>query len=251
MQSLFGSMADECFLSTRLFLKLDLPLERDTVLHFFDQIRKSFPTLRRFQRRENGTLILEEAGDSGASRRWVRLDPGSVRFGHFSPQTGDDVRRLGDAILELAPYHLTLSELDFDHMEVACGFELEYRGNHDQLLAEVFWGDHPLGGFLFGDDARHVIDAQPYLGITLTPACDLQAYLEVKSRTGTYEVRTQNYEAQPLSVMLTIRKYWGVGEDQPLAATHRRMCDECDELASTKIVPLLINPLAQAIASRS
>jgi len=251
MQAFYGSQADECFFATRLFLKLDLALERDTVLHFFDQIRKVFPAMRRFQRRENGTLILEEAPDSGAARRWVRLDPGSLRFGHYSPQASDDIRRLGETVLELAPYHLTLSELDFDHLEVSCGFDLDYRGNHDQLLAEVFWADHPLGAFLFGEDARDVIDAQPYLGVTLTPACDLQAYIEVKSRTGTYEVRTGNYEIQPLNVMLTIRKYWGVGEDQPLVETHRRMCDECDNLASTKLVPLVINPLAQAIASRS
>lgn len=251
MHAFFGSQADECFINTRLFLKLDLPLERDTVLHFFDQIRKAFPRMRRLQRRENGTLLLEETSDTGVSRRWVRLDPGSLRFGQYAPQADDDVRRLGETVLELAPYHLTLSELDFDHLEVVYGFEMEYRGNHDQLLAEVFWADHPLGGFLFGEDARTVIDAQPYLGITLTPACDMQAYLEVKSRTGTYEVRTGNYESQPLGVMLTARKYWGVGDDAPLIEVHRTMCDHCDRLTAEKVIPLMINPLAQAIASRS
>jgi hypothetical protein len=244
-------MADEAYASTRLFLKLDLPLERNTVLHFFEQIRKAFPSMRRFHRRDNGTLVLEEAARTGPSRRWVRLDPGSLRFGHYAPQADDDIRRLGDVVLEQAPYHLTLSEIDFNHMETLYGFDLEFRGNHDQLLAEVFWSEHPLGGLLGAEGVRHVIDAQPYLGVSLTPQCDLQAYFEVKSRTGTYEVRTEEYESQSISVLLTVRKYWGYGGAQDLVGAYHEMLDAADSLAEEKAKPLLINPLAHAIASRS
>ncbi len=251
MHALHGSLADEAYTSTRLFLKLDLPLERDTVLHFFEQIRKAFPGMRRFHRRDNGTLILEETTEGGPSRRWVRLDPGSLRFGHFAPQMNDDLRKLGDVVLEHAPYHLTLSEIDFNHMETVYGFDLEYRGNHDQLLADVFWAEHPLANLLFGAGTHHVIDAQPYLGVALSPACDLQAYAEVKSRTGTYEVRTEEYESQPLSVLLTIRKYWGYSGAQKLAAAYHEMLDHADRITEEKVKPLLITPLAHAIASRS
>lgn len=251
MNAKFGSLADEFYASTRLFLKLDMPLERDTVLHFFEQIKKAFPSMRRFRRREDGSLILEENSEQRGSRRWVRLDSGSLRFGYFAPQRDQDVREMANVILEQAPFHMSFSELDFDHMEVVYGFDLEYRGNHDQLVAEALWSNHPLAGFLMDEDAEQIIDAQPYFGIAVTADCELQAYAEVKSRTNTYEVRTGEYESHPLSVFLTIRRYWGFSENEPLPAAHKTMMDVADDLAAHRIVPILVNPLAQAIASRS
>jgi hypothetical protein len=174
-----------------------------------------------------------------------------VRFGHFAPQLNDDFHALAPFILDQAPYHLGLGELDIDHMEVVMGFDLEYQGNHDQLLADTFWADHPLGALLHGTDAHHVIDAQPYLGIALSPDCDMQAYVDVKSRTGTYEIRTGDYESQSLGVFLTLRKYWGFGESGSLVEAHRQLAEKAEQLAAERVVPLLVNPLAQAIASRS
>ena len=250
MSADFSSVCDEFYASSRLFLKLDMPLERETVLHFFDRIRKEFPTMHRFRRRDDGCPVLEEDPENGVSRRWVRLEPNSLRFGHFAPPDVAAVRRLADVILEHAPYHLTFSEIDYDHLELIYGFDLQYRGNHDQLVAETLWADHPLCQFLMGDDVTHAIDAQPYLGVALTPNCDLQAYIETKSRTTTYEVRTGDYERQPLSVFLTLRKYWNMDQKDSLAQVAGSLFDHADTLADTKVVPLMINPLAQAIASR-
>ena len=101
------------------------------------------------------------------------------------------------------------------------------------------------------DEAHHVIDMQPFIGIALTPSCDLQAYIELKSRTSSYEVRTGDYETHPLSVFLTIRKYWGFSDGLNLADSHRQLADHADELSTERVVPLLVNPLAHAIASRS
>ncbi len=246
----FNAVCDDFFVSCRLFLKLDMPLERETVLHFFDRIRREIPTMNKFRRREDGCLILEEDPGVSASRRWLRLEPGSLRLGFFGPPDIDDVRRLAHLILEQAPYHLTFSELDYDHLELIYGFDLEYRGNHDQLVAETLWSDHPLGQIVLGDDSRHAIDAQPYFGIAINEECDLQAYVETKSRTTTFEVRMGEYERQALSVFLTMRKYWNVDTDKALVATVERLFDHADELASEKVVPLLVSPLAMAIASR-
>ena len=251
MSGMFGALGGEFTASTRLFLKLDLPLERETILHFFDLVRKSFPMLSKFRRREDGCLILEEVEREDGSRRWVRLDPTSLRFGCHSPESPDVIREMGEVILEHAPYHLTFSELDFDRFEVLYGFELEYRGNHDQLLAEIFWANHPLSALVLSEDSYHTIDAQPYFGVALTANCDLQAYFEVKSRTSTYEVRTGNYEPQPLSVFLTLRRYWGfTTEPAALVATHQQLVEIANKLAAERAVPLLVNPLAHAIASR-
>lgn len=246
----FGAVCDDFYVSSRLFLKLDMGLERETVLNFFDRVRREFPQMCKFRRREDGCLILEEEPESDVSRRWLRLEPSSLRFGYFAPPAVEDARALAKVILEHAPYFLTFSDIDYDHLEIIYGFDLEYRGNHDQLVAETLWADHPLGALLLGDDAEHVIDAQPYFGVALSPACDLQAYVETKSRTTTFEVRTGEYERQPLSVFLTLRKYWNPQRDKNLAQVHASLFDRADELAAEKVVPMLVNPLANAIASR-
>jgi hypothetical protein len=42
-----------------------------------------------------------------------------------------------------------------------------------------------------------------------------------------------------------------MAEPQTLLAAHKEMSEIADALAGEKVVPLLVNPLAQAIASRS
>ena len=105
-------------------------------------------------------------------------------------------------------------ELVRRHREAVYGVVYAVLGNHDQMVAETFYADHPLGGFVLGPEAVHAIDQQPYLGIALNPDCDLQAYVEIKSRTTTFEVRAGEFEKQPISVFLTVRKYWGGMSDR-------------------------------------
>ena len=249
--SQFGSICDDFYVSSRLFLKLEMGLERETVLHFFDRIRKEYPALCKLRRRDNNVLFLEEEADERSPRRWMRLDRGSLRFGQFGPEDTDDVYRFGELILTQAPYHLSFSDIDFDHLEVIFGFDLEYRGNHDALVAETLLGDHAGTGLLFGEGAAHIIDAQPYFGIAMTPECDIQAYVEVKSRTTTFEVRSGSFEGEPISVFLTMRKYWGVEGPVSLDDAYRTLFEKADTLATDLIVPNFVNPLATAIASRS
>jgi hypothetical protein len=246
-----GAVCDDFYISGRLFLKLDQSPERETVLHFFDRLRKEYPGLRKLRRRDSDGVVLEEDADERGSRRWVRIDVSSLRFGHYAPAETEEVRRFAEFVLTQAPYHLSFSDIDFDHLEITYGFDLEYRGNHDQLVAETLMGDGAASGFLFSSHAAHVIDAQPYVGIALSPDCDLQAYVEVKSRTTTFEVRNANFEGAAISVLLTIRKYWGLDGPTSLVEGVRTLFNIADELATDRVVPSFVNPLAAAIASRS
>ena len=121
--SQYASVCDDFYVSSRLFLKLDMNLQRETILHFFDRIRKEYPGLRKLRRRDdaqagsasqqagfaNDCLVLEEEAPERGPRRWIRLDRTSLRFGHFGPPDTDDVRRFGELILTQAPYHLSFS----------------------------------------------------------------------------------------------------------------------------------------------
>jgi hypothetical protein len=206
--------------------------------------------MRKLRRRRGGSVVLEEDSREGEAYRWLRLEPACLRFGYFAPPEPPAYRQYAQFLLEQAPYHLTISDLDIDQLEVVYGFDMEYRGNHDQLVAETLYADHPLSALILGDEAVHAIDCQPYLGVSLSPACDVQAYIEVKGRTSTYEVRTGDYEQQVLTVFLIVRKYWGFGDSTDLTKAHSEICGHADSLATRKVVPILVNPLAQAIASR-
>lgn len=252
MKSALGAHCDDFHTSTRLFFKLDLSLERESTLHFFDRIRREFPSLKRLRRREGNTLVLEESDGEGRgdAQRWVRLEPGAMRFGHFSPPDGECCAEFASFLLKQAPFHLTLTELDVDYLEVFYGFDMEYSGNHDQLIADTLFRDHPLAAFIMGDDAAHTIDCQPYFGVALTPKCDVQAHLEIKSRTSSFEVRTGQYDSQLLSVNLSVRRYWGFEDANDLVQVHQQLFKTAEELAVSRIVPLVVNPLALAIARR-
>ncbi|MEK6642274.1 MAG: hypothetical protein AABZ08_00060 [Planctomycetota bacterium] len=201
----FGAQCDDFHIATRLFLKLELALQREALLHFFDSVKREHPALCKLRRREDGALLLEEEETENNARCWLRLDENALRFGQYNPPKPEDAHKFAQSVLKMAPYHLTLSELDYDHLEVVIGFDLEYRGNHDQLVAETLFGDSPLAGLIAHESVTGIIDAQPFLGISVTDNCDTQVYLEIKSRTSTFEIRTQQFEHQPLSVFLTLR----------------------------------------------
>lgn len=246
----FNAHCDDFHVATRLYLKLDLGLERETVLHFFDSIRREFPTMRKLRRREDGSLLLEEDDAGEEARRWLRLDAATIRIGYHNPPQAELAEQLAHAVLKMAPYHLTLGDLDYDHLEVVYGFDLEYRGNHDQLVADTLLAESPLGGLLTHPGVIHTIDAQPFLGFAVSESCDTQVYVEIKSRTSTYEVRSRGFETQALSVFVTARRYWGFTEAANLPDVHHELTGIVEEWAGERVVPLVVNPLAQAIASR-
>ena len=50
----YNTDADDFYVNVNLNTEMELPNNRDTVLHFFEQLKKGFPDLRNFYTRENG-----------------------------------------------------------------------------------------------------------------------------------------------------------------------------------------------------
>jgi hypothetical protein len=245
----FGAICDEFSVTARLHLKLDLPTTRETVLHFLDRLRRDFPEMDRLRRRSDEVLVLEQGTDS-PSRVWVRIERLGLRFGDVNPPDLDRPRRLAAVVLEQAPYHLTLSDLDIDRLDLTYSFDLDYRGNHDQLVSETFFGDSPLAGFLTGEHATHIIECQPCIGVALTGDCEVQAYVELRSRSTTYEACTGQHEPRPLTVSLSVRQYWSPRAGTTLLGIYDTLREHANRLAAEQVLPQIVNPLAQAIASR-
>jgi len=245
----FATLCDEFSVSSRIYLKLELSPSRETVLHLFEQIRRQFPRMTRMRRRDDGGLILDEEPGEDDQRRYLRVAPATVRFGYANAPDARAVATFAEAILTQAPVQLSLSDLDYDFMEVAYTFDLEYRGNHDEIIAETLFAEHPLLALLGGSGHR-VIDCQPFVGATLTSDCERQMYVEIKGRTSTFEVRTGEFEPLPLSTIVTLRHYWGVNPPRELATIHRELLKVGERFASDRVIPAIVQPLAAAIASR-
>jgi hypothetical protein len=245
----FDTFSDRFYVVTRLYFKLDLVPSRETLLHFFDHVRRTYPGMRRFRRREDGAVTLDEGGPGDAQRRYVRVGNQSLRFGQIGPADKQAVASFAEMMLTHSPYHLSLSDLDYDSLEVAFGFDLEYSGNHDELVAETLLGESPLQANFLGAEGR-VIDCQPCLGFALTEDCATQAYIDVRGRTSMYELRSEEYEPQLLSVRLTVRRYFRNGAPADLNAVHQELLGAGEAIAAGRVVPQIVLPLREAIASR-
>ena len=250
MATSFGALCTDFYVNQRLNLKMDMPSDRETVLHLFDRIRKSVPSMDRF-RRYDDELALESRRDQ--EYRWMALRRTSIRTGHVNPQSMQEAYKLHQLVLEAAPYHLTISPLDIDYVELLYGFDLECKGNHDDVIFEALFAQSPLARLLQvpeADDAR-ILDVQPVFGVTLSKKGDLQAYYEIKTRTKSRRGSGRRYSHEPISLFLTLRKYGPVRQIEDLQQTFDTLVQHIETLATERFVPDLLTPVARQITSSS
>src|SRR5260370_29714 len=69
----YSSLCDDFGVYVYLNTKMPLPTGRETVLHFFDGLRKTYPLMTDFDVRESGEYRLERDREQG-SYRWVTLE---------------------------------------------------------------------------------------------------------------------------------------------------------------------------------
>ncbi len=242
------SDADDFYVNVNLTTEMELPSSRDTVLHFFEQMRKAFPDLNNFYTRETGDLVLE--GDKELeSYRWVAIEPKRLCTGHVNPETLEDAYRQHEVVLGLAPHLLTISLLDCEALDVMFGFDFTYEGNHDEIVAEALGVGPALEG-LFELPGARVINFEPSLTLVLDESCKLQARLSLETRTNAQQVRTGEFPDDQISVFFTVRQYWGSGPGTSFVDSFRRQREIGEEAIRKIVIPRVVRPLAQAIASR-
>jgi len=240
--------ADEFYVNLHLNTEMELPTNRDTVLHFFEQMKKGFPELRNFYSRENGDLVLEGDKDQ-QSYRWLAIEPRRLCSGQFNPETLEDAYRQHDLVLDLAPHLLTISLLDCEALDVMYGFDFNFEGNHDEVVAEALGVGHGLEG-LFELPSAQVINYEPSLTLALNDTCQLQCRLAIETRTNAYQVRTREFGDDQISIYFTVRQYWGKGPEMSFVESLRRQREVGEEIIQRSILPKIVRPLAQVIASR-
>ena len=248
MATSYAALCTDFYVNQKLTMKMELPTDRETVLHMFDRVRKSVPSMDRF-RRYQGELSLESSRRE-PEYRWLSVSDKSVRTGHVNPESMEETYRFHRLLLETAPYHLTISPLDVDHLELMFGFDLECRSNHDEVVADALFMNTPVSDLLHMPQT-HMLELQPAFGVSLDKDGDLQAYFEVKTRRKNRRGRSGRYRNDPISVLLTLRRYGPVGEVGDLTDQFDELTKQGETLLAERLVPDLLMPISRQITSSS
>ncbi len=244
----YSSLCDDFYINVNLSTEMELPHNRETILHFFERVQKSYPTMRNFYCRDRGDFVLEEDKDQGAYR-WCTIESRRICSGQVNPETPQlalDQHRL---VLELAPYTLTVSPLDCEALDLLYGFDFTYRGNHNQVVAEAL-GVPPAMERLLEISGATVINHEPSVTIALDEECRLQCRVSVETRTNAYQVRTGEFPEEQLSVYVTARQYGSLAADRTFSETLDKLNEVCQEMLESHVIEHVLRPLARTIAMK-
>lgn len=244
----YSSLCDDFYVNMNLSTEMELPNNRETVLHYFERVRKQFPEMRNFYSREKGDFVLEEDKDRG-TYRWATIESHRVCSGHVNPTEIESAIEQHRLVLELAPYMLSVSPLDCEALDLLFGFDFTYRGNHNQLVADTL-GISPALERLLEFPGATVLNYEPSITLALDTECRMQCRLSIESRTNAYQVRTREFPEEQLSVFLTARKYGSLSADASYVSTLAQLQQICVEMVDTYVVDHVLRPLARAIAMK-
>jgi hypothetical protein len=245
----YNSFCDDLFLDMYVNTELNLPTERDTILSFFERIRKQFPTMGYFYRRDNNEYCLEENRSLG-QYRWITLEADRIGSGVVNPSDFEIAYHQDRLVLELIPYMLSVSLLDVDSLDVTIAMDFDYAGSHDEVIAEALFGKTPFSCLLDLTDAKP-IGFSPAVVVSLSDDDNTQARISIESKTSVYEPRrkVQNSD-EAISLSFTIRQYPNASGEFDIVKSFEYQCLLAQELMSDKIIPNFVQPLTETIAQK-
>jgi hypothetical protein len=229
-----------------LTTEMELPRNRDTLLHFFEQLQKQFPTMRNFYSRERGEYVLEEEKHSG-SYRWASVESKRISSGFVNPQSISLAIQQHHIVLESIPYTLSISPLDCESLDLMYGFDFTYRGNHHELLSDAL-GLIPAFEKVLEIPGCQLIANEPAIQFALDDECRVQCRISIESRTSAYHVRTGEFPEEQLSVYLTLRRYGSLESGASFVQTMESLQQQASRILENFVFENILLPLHRAIA---
>lgn len=242
----YSALCDDFYVNMNLCTEMELPTNRETVLHFFERIQKTYPTMRNFYCRDRGDFVLEEDKEQGCYR-WCAIEPRRVSSGQVNPDSIEAALGQHRLVLELAPYNLSVSSLDCEALDLMYGFDFTYRGNHNQLVAEAL-GVSPALERMLGIPGTTVVNHEPSLTVALDEECRMQCRLSIETRTNAYQLRTGEFPEEQLSVYVTARQYGSLAPDVSYSEMLDRLDRVCREMLDRHVIEHVLRPLARTIS---
>jgi hypothetical protein len=240
----FGTLCSDFYVNQKISLSMDMPKVREVASDIFDGIRKEVPEFQRIRPFENELAL--ESSEIDGRYQWVGLRPRSIGTGYVNPVTIEDAYRLHRLLLELSPYYLSITPLDVEYIELVFGFDLHAQENRNNIVMQSLLANTPLASLAEGG-IEQLLDVQPRIGFALNETCDLQAFVEVKTRTSAAETATQMFEDEPISVFLTVRRNGPLQTLEEFVSTFGQLAGHIEHIAEHRVIPDVIIPLQQAI----
>jgi len=242
----YASLADDFYINMNLATEMELPAQRETVLHFFECVQKKFPTMRKFYCRDKRDYVLEEDKDQGRYR-WAAVESKRLCSGQVNPPSIEAALEQHRLVLDLAPALLSVSPLDCEALDLLFGFDFAYRGNHNALLAEALGVGSALDRVADLPGGR-VINFEPSLTIALDEDCRVQVRVSTETRTNAFQVRTGEFAEEQLSVYVTARQYGSLDPQTSYADTIDRLAQLAREVVDACVIEQILKPLARTIS---
>ena len=270
----FASICSAYYVNLRINLKMDLPTKRETVLGLFDRLRRQRPNLSQFRRYQNELALESDSSPSdeieaAAWQEWVAVRRTSVRAGSVCPKEWDDAYSLHRSVVESAPYYLDISALDIESIEVLLGFDLSASGNHDAIVCNALLAGTPMAQLASGVASKasggqssqpmvfRPVDCQPIFGVALNDTNDLQAHIEVKTRSarrpgasggGDNESPSRGRE-EPISLYLIVRRFGPFSDVAALPAILTELRTAGHDLLDSYVEPKILAPIRDEIVA--
>jgi len=244
----YGAFSDDFYVNMNLSTEMELPQSRESLLHYFEQVRRRYPKMQNFYSREKAEYVLEEEKDAGAYR-WASVESKRVNSGVVNPESFESAAEQHRAVLELVPFELSVSPLDCESLSVMLGFDFAFRGNHNEILAEAVGIAPGLERFLTVPYGK-LLSLEPAIQFALDEDCRTQCRVSFESRTTAYQVRTGEFGEDQISVYLTVRRYESLGADETYAVEFDRLAALCRDLVDEYLVSNVLRPLQEAISLR-
>ncbi len=242
----YASLSDDFYLNLNLNTEMELSSSRETILHFAEQMQRKYPQMRNFYAREKGDFVLEEDKDGG-NYRWCSIEPRRVSSGYVNPAKLEDALDQHRAVLELAPYVLSVSPLDCEALDVMLGFDFSYRGNHHLLVAEAL-GLCPGYDKIASMPGATFINYEPNFTIALDESCRTQCRMGIECRTTPFHIRTGEFQEEQLSVYVTARRYGSLDAGTTYLEVMEELATLCREVVDNYVIDAVLTPLARTIA---
>lgn len=241
----YSQYVEDFYINMTLYTEMELPGDRQSILHFFDRISKKFPAMNHFYNRDRQEYVLEEEKD-GNRYRWSSTEAKRVNSGAVNPESVDDAIAQHEFVLEQVPYALSVSHLDCESLSLMYGFDFNYRGNHNDLLYEVL-GMIPVFERLGKHPGVSLTSYEPSLQLALDADCQTQCRLTFEPRSTSRSIRTGDYQEEQLSVYFTVRRFGSLSNETAFAHTLQQLDRASRELVDGYLVENVLAPLHQAI----
>lgn len=244
----YRTFSDDYYVNMHLATEMDLPQQRESVLHFFEQVQRRYPTMKNFYTRERNEFVLEEDKEPG-NYRWASVEPRRVSSGFVNPEDLDDAMLQHRTILDTIPYALSISPLDCESLSVMFGFDFTYRGNQNTLLSEAL-GMMPAFEKTLDFPSASLMSYEPSIQFSLDDQCLTQCRISFETRTSAYQIKTNDFPEDQLSVYITLRRFDSLTVNQSFVEEFDRLSALCRDIIEEYLIENVLRPLQQTISMK-